>query len=76
MEGVIVLGVLILAACVIGGSLAYGLSRSLPTPENRPMPNERLADLEEARDAALAKIAARARRLDERDAAARISRGW
>jgi hypothetical protein len=66
MDGLIVLGVLILAAGAIGGSLAYGLSRSVPTPENRPMPLERTADVERARDEALKKLAARARAQDQR----------
>lgn len=61
MEGVILLVVLILVASLIGGSLAYGLSNSVPTPENRPAPPQRMADLEQQRDEALRKIAARNR---------------
>lgn len=74
MDVVILLGVLILAASFLGSVLAYGLSSSVP-PENRPMPPERTADIERARDEALRKLAERNRRQDQREASARISRG-
>lgn len=75
MDAVILIGVLILAAALIGGTLAYGLARGVP-PENRPAPPERMADLEQQRDAALEKIAARNRQQQQREASARISRGF
>ena len=75
MDWLLLLLAMVGLAAIVGGAAAW-LGRSIPAPENRAMPRERMADLEEQREAALRKIAARARRLDERDAAARISRGW
>lgn len=68
-------GTVIVLSAVVGVCVAV-LIASFPEPENRPMPLERQADLEAARDAALQKLAARARRQDEREASARISRGF
>jgi hypothetical protein len=56
------LGLLAAFSVVIVGAVGF-LAHCFPEPEgNRPMPPERLADLEQARDDALAKIAARQRR--------------
>jgi len=60
------LGVVVLAvvAAVVGVALlwfATFIGRCFPEPENRPMPLERMADLEHARDEALRKIQQRQR---------------
>lgn len=69
-------GVALFVLVIVVGFASRMLADSLPAPENRPAPPERIADLEEARDAALRRLAARARAQDQREAAARISRGW
>jgi hypothetical protein len=61
MEWLLLWSFIVVLAVIVGAAAAL-LGRSIPAPENRPMPLERMADLEAARDAALAKIAARAAR--------------
>jgi hypothetical protein len=74
MDALVLLGVLVLLALALGGLLAFAYST--PEPENRPAPPHVIVAREMAREEALAKIAARARAQDQREAAARISRGW
>jgi len=75
MDWLLLLLAMVGLALIVGAGAAL-LGRSIPAPENRPMPPERMADLEEARDAALRTIAARVRQREQREASARISRGF
>lgn len=74
LDALVLIGGVLVIAVAAGVVLALLLSPA--PPENRPAPPERLADLEQQRDAVLRKIAARQRAQDQREASARISRGW
>lgn len=74
LDALVLIGGVVMIAVAAGVVLALLLSPA--PPENRPAPPERMADLEAARDEALRRIAARARRQDEREAAARLTRGF
>jgi hypothetical protein len=60
MDWLMLLLATVVLAVIVGGAAAL-LGASIPAPENHPMPPERIADIEEARDAALRKLAQRAK---------------
>lgn len=65
---------LLLAVIVLGVIVGVGaalLGASIPAPTNRPMPVERTADIERARDEANRKLAERVRLREQREASAR-----
>lgn len=77
MDVLVLLGVLVLLALVLGGLLAFAYYA--PEPENRPKPLPRTADLEQQRDEVLQKLAERDRewrQQRQREEAARLSKGW
>lgn len=68
------IGVVAFCALCLGGLLCL-LAIDVP-PENRPAPPTRIAANDQARLDALQKIAARNRRQEQREASARLTRGW
>jgi flagellar basal body-associated protein FliL len=75
MTVLLLVAAIVFLAVVIGVAVSAFVA-SVPVPENRQAPDERTADRERARAEALRKIAERARRQQQREASARISRGF
>ena len=73
------LGVMGLVAIVVVAAwllLAFNITVGTPPPENRPAPRGMIEANEQKRIASLRRVADRQRAQDQREAAARISRGW
>lgn len=76
MNVLLLVAAIVFLAVVIGVAVSAFVA-SVPVPENRQAPPaEGTADRERARAEALRKIAERARRQQQREASARISRGF